>query len=268
MPMRPESEMSWPTFSACSASATTLTVTYGEDSEISSALFPAASTISPCGARMMPVFCTSGATRNTRPPEVVSMMPWLSTAPAPGTSLKRMRPARKSSFVRLRLEATKPATSMRAPWPITTPPGLSRNTRPFDCSMPSMTLCGIAPPEPMTRFSTAFTAEGCRNLVRSLIPIEKLPQLRIALPLVVIVSVGVPSPAMPCTPVTICGLVGLASACWEEIAKQAATETAISFGLRWGFPFPTFFMGPILVPAGGDNRKFSTLGQKLYATAK
>src|SRR2546425_12046949 len=192
MPMRPESEISCPTLSACSASATRRTVTKGEPSETSSTLLPAASTISPCGERMTPEFCTSGPTRNTRPPgppELVSMTPALETAPAPGVSVKRSRPLRKSWSDRFRLEATNPATSMRALDPITMPLELSRNTRPLEESTPSITLCGMTPFAPTTRLSTAEDPEDCRNRVISLTPIEKLCQLMMALALLVIVSV-------------------------------------------------------------------------------
>src|SRR5712692_6809357 len=141
---------------------------------------------------MMPEFCTSGATRNTRPPgpaELVSMTPALETAPAPGVSVKRNRPFRKSSLERFRLEATKPATSMRAVDPMTMPLELSRNTRPLEDSTPSMTLCGMTPLAPTTRLSTAEPEEDCRNWVISLTPTENPPQLMMVLALLVTVSV-------------------------------------------------------------------------------
>ena len=64
-------------------------------SEIST-LRPAASRITPFGASIRPEFSTRGATRITWPPAAVRMLPSLRTAPAPGVSLKRRRPARKS----------------------------------------------------------------------------------------------------------------------------------------------------------------------------
>ena len=64
-------------------------------SEIST-LRPAASRITPLGASIRPEFSTRGATRITCPPAAVRMLPSLRTAPAPGVSPKRRRPARKS----------------------------------------------------------------------------------------------------------------------------------------------------------------------------
>ncbi len=162
MPMRPESATSLPTLSARSLSAVMVTVTNGEFSETRSTLLPAASTISPCGVRMIPEFSTSGAIRNTRPPgppEAVSMVPAFETFPAPGVSVKRILPARKSASDRFRLDATNPATSMRAPAPIRMPLELSRNTRPLEDRTPSIMLCGTTPFLPTTRLSTAEELE-------------------------------------------------------------------------------------------------------------
>ena len=142
-----------------------------------------------------------------------------------------MRPFWKSASERFRLEATKPATSMRAVAPRTIPLWLSRKTRPFDCRMPSITLCGITPPEPTTRLRTAEPAELCRNLVISLTPIEKLCQLMMALAVFVIVSV-LPEAVIVAPPELTEPPVGLAKLWLAERLKQAATESAIAFGLK------------------------------------
>src|SRR6266446_9845642 len=165
---------------------------------------------------MTPEFCTSGPTRKTRPP---------------GVSVKRSRPLRKSWSDRFRLEATNPATSMRALDPIAMPLELSRNTRPLEASTPSITLCGMTPFAPTTRLSTAEDPEDCRNRVISLTPIEKLCQLMMALALLVIVNV-LPELAKLALPELTVPPVGLARLCPVERLKQAATDSAISLGLK------------------------------------
>src|SRR2546428_14046064 len=159
------------------------------------------------------------------------MTPALETAPAPGVSVKRSRPFRKSWSDRFRLEATNPATSMRALDPITMPLELSRNTRPLEASTPSITLCWITPFAPTTRLSTAEDREDCRNCVISLTPIEKLCQLMMALALLVIVRV-LPELAKVALPELTVPPVGLARLCPLERPKQAATESGISLGLK------------------------------------
>ena len=74
----------------------------------------------------------------------------------------------------LRLEAMKPAVSMRAPAPMVTPFGLIRNTRPLDSSWPRICDCSAV----TTRLSTALIAPGldeARDLVRAdreLLPVD------------------------------------------------------------------------------------------------
>ena len=99
-------------------------------------LRPAASTTSPPGDWMRPLFWTSGAIRITWPPSGVEIRPWLPTRPATAPALKFILPARKSLSEIARLEATSPFTSTREPAPNSMPLGLTRNTRPFDCSAP------------------------------------------------------------------------------------------------------------------------------------
>src|ERR1039458_5638286 len=101
------------------------------------------------------------------------MLPALLTLAAPGTWVKWLRPARKSALLRLRVEATSPATSTVAPAPKTMPPGLMRNTRPLDCSVPRI-LEGLLL---MTRLSTEDEALCWTKRVISFAPIEKPCQL-------------------------------------------------------------------------------------------
>src|SRR5262249_22269352 len=192
------------------------------------------------GGRPPPVLRRPGPRSHPRPPgplALVSISPALLTFPAPGVWVKRIFPARKSASDRFRLEATKPATSIRPVGPITTPLGLSRNTRPptaplasTDWSSPSIWLCGIAPLAPTTRFKTAEELEDWTNFVISLTPIEKLCQLMMALAELVTVRV-LPEEAKLALPELTVPPVGLASACVPDRPKQAATDSAISFGL-------------------------------------
>src|SRR5262249_44697829 len=137
-----------------------------------------------------------------------------------------------SASERFRLDATKPATSMRAVAPIAMPLEFKRNTRPLEESTPSITLCGMTPFAPVTRLSTAEEAEGCTNRVISLTPIEKLCQLMIGLALLVTVRV-LPEVAKLALPGTD-GVppVGLAATCVEENVKQAATDSATALRLK------------------------------------
>src|SRR5262249_26338288 len=227
--------------SARSLSAVMLTVTNGVPSDASSTVLPAARMISPCGERITPEFCTSGPISHTRPPgppELVSIVPALLTVPPPRGAAKCIFPFRKPVPDRFRLEAPTPATSILPCAPITTPLGLSRNTRPptgppapmTDCSSPSILLCGIDPLAPTTRFRTAEEFEDCIKRVISLTSMEKLCQLMIVLAVLVIVrvlpeleNVALPAPTVP--------PVGLARVCVADTPKQAATDSAISFGL-------------------------------------
>ncbi len=112
------------------------------------------------------------------------MLPWFSTLPASALGAKLKRPARKSWLLRLSVEATSPATSMRAPGPIRMPLGLTRKTRPFEVSAPRMTERS----GPMTRLRTLEAALCWMNRVVSLAPIENPCQLMIAPGLLVMLS--------------------------------------------------------------------------------
>src|SRR5262249_10432821 len=151
------------------------------------------------------------------------MLPWLTTEPAPGTSVNLSLPARKSWFERFRLVATRPATSTCAPEPNTMPDGLMRNTRPFDCNAPRIWE-GLPA---ATRVRTA-EAGGCwMKRVTSLAPIEKLCQLMIELGLLVTWS-RLPFWMTETWPLTTCAPVGLASA--VLLTKQDATARETSLG--------------------------------------
>jgi hypothetical protein len=52
--------------------------------------------------------------------------------------VKRKLPASQSALLRLSVEVTSPATSMRALWPNSTPFGLSNQTRPLLLRLPRM----------------------------------------------------------------------------------------------------------------------------------
>ena len=152
------------------------------------------------------------------------MVPWLTTLAAPVVSVKRRWPARKSEFDKFSVEATSPATSTVEPAPNSTPFGLIRKTRPFDCSVPNMTD-GSAP---TTRLSTELAADCWMKRVISFVPIENPRQLIIALGEFVIDS------RLPCwlilaLPETTDAPVGLASA--KSVAKHDATAATITRGL-------------------------------------
>ena len=89
--------------------------------------------------------------------------------------MKFRRPARKSWSLRLSVEATSPATSIRAPCPTSTPLGLIRNTLPFEDSVPRMTEGS----KPTTRFRTLEFAPCWMNRVASAAPTENPCQLMI-----------------------------------------------------------------------------------------
>ncbi|OEZ98399.1 hypothetical protein DUGA2_57040 [Duganella sp. HH101] len=137
-PTRPPCATICPRFSAMSAGADTTTCTFGSFESNSCTLCPAASTTSPFGDEITPLFSTAGATRKIWPPDGVVIAPALLTLPAVAAPLKLFLPARKSAFDIARLDATRPLTSTREPAPNSTPFGLIRNTLPFDCSEPRM----------------------------------------------------------------------------------------------------------------------------------
>ena len=100
----------------------------------------------------MPLFSTFGAIRYTCPPLGVLMEPAFFRSPALSPAWKFHLPLMKSSLLMFNVDATKPFTSTCAPCPNTMPFGLTRNTRPFDCSAPRMREGSW----PMMRFSTAL----------------------------------------------------------------------------------------------------------------
>ena len=163
------------------------------------------------------------------PPSGVVIAPWLMIVPSltPGPSpegrgeleeVKLSLPARKSSLDRLSVEATSPATSMRAPCPTRMPDGLMRKTLPFDVSVPS-SCEGSAP---MTRLSTELAADCWMKLVVSFWLMLKPCQLMMALGLLVMVRV-LPSWLIAAVPWTISAPIGLA---WAWMLKQRVTARA------------------------------------------
>ena len=182
MPMLPPWAMIWPRFSAWSFGAETSTRNCGLPGSASCTLRPAARITSPFGAVMMPVFSTFGAIKSTCPPLPALMVPALPTPPATPPAVNWRLPARKSSFVMPRLDATSPFTSTFAPWPKTMPFGLIRKTLPFDSRLPRILLGSC----PVMRFSTALLPFCWMKRVISPAWMEKLCQLMMVLGVFVI----------------------------------------------------------------------------------
>ena len=224
MPIRPPSAISLPRFTASPAGAVTVTRRAGLAVSASCTLRPAASRISPCGEVMTPLFSSRGAISSTWPPLAVVIWPSWTSAPADAGPAKLSRPARKSASPRSRVEATRPPTSIRAPWPKTIPFGLIRNTRPFDCSRPSR-LDGSWP---TTRLRTALLAFCWTKRVSSSGAIEKPCQLMIVPGALVTVSV-LPLVERSALPATTFAPVGLASALPPN-AHSSANARAVSLG--------------------------------------
>ncbi|OQA33148.1 MAG: hypothetical protein BWY57_01407 [Betaproteobacteria bacterium ADurb.Bin341] len=173
MPMRPLSATMLPRLVAAVSLPVISTRTPGVAVSPISTVLPAARIVSPPGVTIVPAFSTCGAIRYTLPPVGVEMVPSLRTKPAPGVFWKTKRLARKSASDICSDEATKWATSIRAPAPTRIPAGLIRKTWPFDCSWPRITEGSLV----TTRLSTDEAAEGCTNRVTSLLPMEKPCQL-------------------------------------------------------------------------------------------
>ena len=127
-----------PKFTAFSSVLMISTRIFGRSISATSTLRPAASKILPSGAWIRPEFSIFGATSNTSPPRALRMLPALLMPAAPGVSVKRSRLAKKSSLDKRKVLATNPATSTCEPGPNTMPLGLTKNTRPLDCSAPKM----------------------------------------------------------------------------------------------------------------------------------
>eukprot|EP01133_Synstelium_polycarpum_P019995 gene19995-biopygen16333 len=88
------------------------------------------------------------------------------------------------------VDATRPAVFTDAPWPNSTPFGLTMKTLPFADRLPSI----VVPSLPSTRFSATALLLGCWNCTDSPLPILKLAQLMTAfwLPWWITVLPGVP----------------------------------------------------------------------------
>ena len=103
----------------------------------------------------------------------------------------------KLSLLRFEVLAIKPPTFTCAPPPNTTPLGLISSTCPFASSRPRI----IDTCAPVTRFSVAACADGCRKRTWSPAPIPKLRQSMIARSLNCSIRVdAVPSPLMRASP--------------------------------------------------------------------
>ena len=120
-------------------------------------------------------------------------------------SLNLYLPLRKSASLSLRVEATRPATSMFAPLPKTMPLGLMMKTRPLDCKAPRI----FEGSWPVMRFNMALAPFCWMKRVISSLLIEKLCQLMMALGLLVMLSV-LPFAAKPTLPLTTVAPLGLA----------------------------------------------------------
>jgi hypothetical protein len=145
-------------------------------------------------ALIWPRFETWRPIRNTSPARA-AMDPWFTIA-AVDSPLNLSRPAMKSSSLRFRVEARKPAVSIRPPGPTTTPLGLIRNTRPLASRSPWIRVRS----PPVTRLRIAAAALGWSK--RSVAPAgtDRLGQLTMAFWLdwvTVVVEPDVATPAWP-----------------------------------------------------------------------
>ena len=231
--------ISVPKFTASSAELVISTRIDGLSMSAISTLRPAASSILPSGAKISPEFSTRGATKSTSPPTAVRITPSFLTAPAfasppvtawasPNLSL----PFKKSLFDKLKVDATKPATSTWEPAPNTTPLGLMMKTRPLDCNLPKNTDGST----PVTRFNTWLWALCCTNRSNSSRAFPSLFQSMMALGVLVTVKVlpvwlksTVPPMTLgvPCTlPVMVCTACPGPAACTKAPCKLAMASAA------------------------------------------
>src|SRR5260221_4537020 len=149
------------------------------------------------------------------------MAPSVRMLPATLPALKTRRPERKSSLVMLSVDATSPFTSTCAPAPKTTPFGLMRKTRPFDCR--AQRICEGS--WPTMRFRTALDEPCCRKRVVSPGRIVKFCQLMIVPGVLAIVS-RLPLLLKTALPLTTAPPAGLAHA--GPCARLAATARRTS----------------------------------------
>ena len=171
--MAPPFERIRPRFTTSLSGALISTSTSGFARLVIVTFCPAASTMSPPSVCRMPLFSIFGAMRTISPRlRIVPsfLMPFL-CVPS-NVSL----PARKFASVMFRLEAMKPAVSMRAPCPKTMPLGLMRKTRPLELSCPRILLAS----PPTTRLRMALAALCCWMRTDSLAPMLNCCQLMIA----------------------------------------------------------------------------------------
>ena len=119
------------------------------------------------------------------------------------------------------VEATNPPTLTCEVEPKSRPFGLTRNTRPFDESMPLITEALAS----STRLSTADEAEGCAKVVVLPAPMLKLCQLMIA-PFELVTVSTLPAVAKLALPDTTAGPLG--SICANAGAATQVVNAAIS----------------------------------------
>src|SRR5580765_6469699 len=107
------------------------------------------------------------------------MTPSLTTAPAPPALYQFWRPARKSRSLIDRVVANRLPTSTEALRPKRMPFGLLKKIEPLAVSRPKISD-GLLP---VTRLRATAEELGWLKVTQALEPIEKVPQLRIALSL-------------------------------------------------------------------------------------
>ena len=124
----------------------------------------------------------------------------------------------------LRVDATRPPTSTRAPVLNSTPFGLTSQTWPLARSAPSMTVVSL----PTTRFRTTDDASGCRNCTVAFAPILKFCQLMAARDDVWLTVMADPLVLMFAWPATMVPPVGNASVPACALAAPASNTLASS----------------------------------------
>ena len=135
------------------------------------------------------------------------MLPWFKTLPVP-LPLNWYLPAMKSLVEISSVEATRPAVFTDAPWPNSTPFGLTMNTLPLADKLPRI----VVPSLPSTRFRATALLLGWLNRTDSPWPILKLAQLITAFWLPCWITVLPGAPLMLACPATTVPPVGPAKA--------------------------------------------------------
>ena len=137
---------------------------------------PAPSATVPSRATTVPLLLTEPPSIATVPPCDAVIEPALLTGAA-DVPTKWKRPARKSASEILSVDAIIEPTFTEEPCAKITPAGLTRNTLPFACKRPAITLGSL----PITRLSSVDVADGWAIVTASFLPIENEFQLTMAL---------------------------------------------------------------------------------------